>query len=133
MVENIIHAIENASDAGFPPIGANLDDKLVFVPQRDIIRIHTEGRHVVLETKDARYSLKKSLYAIEEDLDPARFIRISQSELVNLYMVKSFDLNTAGTIGIELEGGVKSWVSRSRVKDIKQLLKKSSMRSERDG
>ncbi len=128
MVENIIRAVESASDSGYPQIAANLDDMLTLVAQSDIIRVHTEGRHVILQTKDAQYTVKKSLYALEEELNPSRFIRISQSEIINLYMVKCFDLNTAGTIGVELEGGIKSWVSRSRVKDIKLMLKNSSMR-----
>ncbi len=122
-VENIVYAIENASDNDFPQIAGYLDDKIVFISQRDIIRVHTEGRRVLVQTEDGSYVVRKTLGGIEEDLNSERFIRISQSEIVNLYKVKCFDINVAGTIGVEFDNGMKSWVSRSRVKDIKNKLK----------
>ncbi|MCR5267646.1 MAG: LytTR family transcriptional regulator [Lachnospiraceae bacterium] len=125
-VENIIYAIENASENDFPQIVARSDDKLVFVSQRDIIRVHTQGRKVILETEKETLSVKKTLAGLEEDLNPKRFLRISQSEIINLYKVKCFDINMAGTIGVEFDNGTKSWASRSRVKNIKAMLKETS-------
>ncbi len=124
-VENIICAIENVSNSDYPQVAANLDDKLMFVSQRDIVRIHTEGRKILLQTEDETYTVRRTLTGLEEVLDCARFLRISQSEIINLYKVKCFDLNMAGTIGVEFDCGLKSWVSRSRVKQIKEMLAKS--------
>ncbi len=126
-VENIICAIENVSNSDYPQIAANLEDKLMFVSQRDIVRIHTEGRKVLLQTEDETYIVRRTLTGLEEILDSERFLRISQSEIINLYKVKGFDLNIAGTIGVEFDCGLKSWVSRSRVKQIKEMLSKSSI------
>lgn len=122
-VENIINAIENASESDYPQIAANLDSRMMFISQRDIVRVYVEGRKVILQTKDEKYSVKKSLGTLEEELNPSRFLRISQSEIINLHKVKCFDFNRAGTIGVEFEGGGKSWASRSRVKAIKQMFK----------
>ncbi len=122
-VENIIYAIENASENDFPTIVARNDDKLVFVSQRDIIRVHTQGRKVLLETEEGTLNVKRTLAGLEEDLNPKRFLRISQSEIINLYKVKCFDINMTGTIGVEFDNGTKSWASRSRVKNIKAMLK----------
>ncbi|MBO4375063.1 MAG: LytTR family transcriptional regulator [Lachnospiraceae bacterium] len=122
-VENIICAIENVSGSDFPPITANQDkDKIVIISQRDIIRIYTSGRKIMVQTGTGIFSVKKTLTGLEEDLNRERFLRISQSEIINLYKVKCFDINIAGTIGIEFDDGTKSWVSRSRVKAIKNLL-----------
>ncbi|MCR5830778.1 MAG: LytTR family transcriptional regulator [Lachnospiraceae bacterium] len=126
-VENIICAIENVSNSDYPQIAANKDEKLVFVSQRDIVRVHTEGRKVILQTKDATYSVRRTLAGLEDVLDKARFLRISQSEIINLYKVKCFDFNMSGTIGVEFDCGIKSWVSRSRVKQIKSLLSQGSV------
>ncbi len=122
-VENIICAIEDASRSDFPQIAATKDEAVVFVSQRDIVRVHTEGRRIVIQTEDEVYTVKRTLAGLEDVLNPARFVRISQSEIINLYKVKSFDFNLAGTIGVEFDCGIKSWVSRSRVKQIKALLK----------
>ena len=126
-VENIICAIEDASRSDFPQIAAAKDEAVVFVSQRDIVRVHTEGRKIVIQTEDEIYTVKRTLAGLEDVLNPARFLRISQSEIINLYKVKSFDFNLAGTIGVEFGCGIKSWVSRSRVKQIKNLLKQNSI------
>ena len=122
-VENIIYAIENVSDNDFPAICASGEKGLEFISQRDIIRVYTSDRKVFVETQDESYTVRKKLSAIEEDLNPSRFIRISQSEIINIYKVKCFDINIAGTIGVEFENGAKSWASRSCVKAIKEMLK----------
>ncbi len=122
-VENIIYAIENASGCDFPPITAIQDkDKIAIISQRDIIRAYTSGRKVMLQTEQGIYTVRKTLSGLDEDLNSERFLRISQSEIINLYKVKCFDINIAGTIGIEFDDGTKSWVSRSRVKAIKDML-----------
>ena len=123
-IENIIHAIENAANNAFPAIPAHSDEeRLELLSQRDVIRAYTQGRKVLVQTESGIYSIRRSLSALEEDLDPVRFLRISQSEIINLNKAKCFDINTAGTIGIEFYNGAKSWASRSRVKAIKELLK----------
>ena len=124
-VENIVYAVENVSDNDFPIVPAYGEEGLEFISQRDIVRVYTEGRKVILETSQASYAIKKSLSGIEEDLNKTRFVRISQSEIINIYKVKKFDINMAGTIGVEFENGSKSWTSRSCVKDIKNVLRSS--------
>ncbi|MBR2530285.1 MAG: LytTR family transcriptional regulator DNA-binding domain-containing protein [Lachnospiraceae bacterium] len=127
-VENIICAIEDVSHSDFPQIAAVKDDAVVFVSQRDIVRVHTEGRKLVIQTESEAYTVKRTLAGLEDVLNASRFLRISQSEIINLYKVKSFDFNLAGTIGVEFDCGIKSWVSRSRVKQIKALLKQNSIK-----
>ncbi len=121
-VENIIYAVENASDNDFPTVPAYKDNFLEFLSQRDIIRVCIQGRKVVIETESGSYIAKKTLSGLEEILNPERFFRISQSEIVNLYKVKGFDLSVAGTVGVEFDNGTRSWVARSRVKLIKARL-----------
>ncbi len=127
-VENIICAIEDASHSDFPQIAAEKGDTVEFVSQRDIVRVHTEGRRIVIQTEDDIFTVKRTLTGLEDVLNPSRFLRISQSEIINLYKVKSFDFNLAGTIGVEFDCGIKSWVSRSRVRQIKNLLKQNSIK-----
>lgn len=123
-VENIITAIENVSENDFPMFPANIGNKIELISQRDIVRVFTEGRKISIQTDDETYSTNKTLSNIENMLNPERFLRISQSEIINLYKVKQFDIDIAGTIGIEFDNGTKSWASRSRVRVIKEMLKK---------
>ncbi len=126
-VENIIYAIENASENDFPQIVANDEDKLVFISQRDIVRIYAENRRIYLQTAEALYTVKRTLAGLEEDLNPDRFLRTSQSEIINLFKVRCFDVSLAGTIGVEFDCGITSWVSRSRIKRVRTMLKENKI------
>ena len=123
LVESIINAIENVSENEFPLIPAYTEGEMEFVSQRDIVRVYIQDRKCILQTDEGLFTVRKNLSRLEEDLNPSRFVRISQSEIINLYKVKRFDINIAGTIGVEFENGTKTWASRSCVKTLKALLK----------
>ncbi len=122
LVRRIVEAVEDASKTEASTIPAYSDGKLEFIPQRDIMRIRTEGRQIVLDTQDRYYIVKQTLSHLEDELSRRRFIRISQSEIVNIYKVRRFDVSVSGTIGIEFENGVKTYASRRYVASIKKFL-----------
>ena len=62
------------------------------------------------------------LYEMEQRLDSNFFVRISNSDIINLRKVKGFDLSFAGTICVTLSNGTVTYVSRRFVAKIKQLL-----------
>ena len=121
-VEGIISAIESYSDKRMPKISTYFRDSMVMLPQSQIIRIFVDSRKVMAQTSERLYEVKMSLRQLEELLDASRFVRISQSEIINIRRVKSFDFSTAGTIGVELDNGDSTWVSRRRVKSVKDAL-----------
>ena len=58
----------------------------------------------------------------ENRLNKEHFIRISNSELINLKKVRNFDLSFVGTICVSLSDDTVSYVSRRYVAKIKQVL-----------
>lgn len=122
-IENIISAIENVSDEEMQLISGKCDGKLGIIIPKDIIRVHTEGRKVIVGTDKGKYVVKDSISSMEEKLDDERFIRISQSEIINLYRVKHFDVSIAGTVLVEFENGETTYVARRFVKQLKSRLK----------
>ena len=68
------------------------------------------------------YTLRLRLYEMEQRLDSNFFVRISNSDIINLRKVKGFDLSFAGTICVTLSNGTVTYVSRRFVAKIKQLL-----------
>ena len=68
------------------------------------------------------YDLKERLYELEARLDRHTFVRISQSEIVNLHKVTALDLKLSGTIKMTPAGGTVCYVSRRYVKKIKEAL-----------
>ncbi len=77
---------------------------------------------VFAETNHGEYTLRLRLYEMEQRLDSNFFVRISNSDIINLRKVKGFDLSFAGTICVTLSNGTVTYVSRRFVAKIKQLL-----------
>ena len=73
-------------------------------------------------TAKGEYSLRMRLYEAEERFRGSSFVRISNSEMINLKTVRSFDLSLAGTICVSLKNWEKAYVSRRYVSRIKEAL-----------
>ncbi len=123
-IDSIISAIKEITDEAGSDIVGKRDGMARIIPQKSIIRARTEGRKIVIDTDDGTYSVKNSLSGLEEKLDPEKFIRISQSEVINLYRVKHFDISLAGTVLIEFDNGDQTYVARRFVKSLKKRLNK---------
>lgn len=98
------------------------DDKVELLEQESIFRIYAEEGKVFARTESGLYQIRLRLYELEERLDDSKFVRISNSEIVNLKKVKSLDLSFVGTICMELSNGEVSYVSRRYVSKIKKKL-----------
>ncbi len=123
-VEGVISAIQAYANSKVPMVPAYFMDSLVMLPQRQIIRLYIESRKVLVQTGGRLYEVRKPLAELEEVLDQDIFVRISQSEIINIKKVKSFDFSLTGTIGVLLENGESTFVARRRMKDLKAALEK---------
>ena len=60
--------------------------------------------------------------SLEDILDKQRFVRISRYEIVNLEKILKYDFTVAGTLRIELTGGMETWASRRCIPAIRRRL-----------
>ena len=97
-------------------------DILKILDQHDILRIYATNGKVYAETEDGEYLIRLRLYELEERLDKNDFVRISNSEIINLKKVKGFDLSYTGTICVSFLNDTVTYISRRYVKKIKQVL-----------
>jgi len=102
-------------------VGFDGDVALLFEPS-DIVRIYAAVGKVFAVTGDKEYVLRLRLYEAEERLNGKDFVRISNSEIINIKKAIKFDLSTAGTICVSLSNGNISFVSRRYVTKIKNTL-----------
>lgn len=98
------------------------ENTLTILEQQCILRIYAAGGKIFAVTEEGEYTLRLRLYELEERLDPSSFVRISNSEIINLKRVKNFDLSFSGTICAALSDGTTSYVSRRYVAKIKKIL-----------
>ena len=94
----------------------------VRVGRAAVLRFYSEDKGVFCQTDRGVYTVRQRLYELEEELEGTRFVRVSNSEIVNLDRVTALDLTLTGTIKMTLAGGTVCWVSRRYVKKIKQAL-----------
>lgn len=98
------------------------NEKIKILNPAKIYRIYTENSKVFAESMDEKFLVKKRIYQLEDILKPKKFVRISNSELINLNLVDSFDLSYSGTISVKMKNKSKTFVSRRYVKKIKETL-----------
>ena len=102
---------------------AGFDNKAVeLLDTKDVIRFYSSNQKVYAQTPSRELTIRLRLYELEERLDKRRFVRISNSEIVNLDRVTALDLSLAGTIRMTLDRSVNTYVSRRYVKKIKETL-----------
>ncbi len=97
-------------------------EKWEILEPHEVFRIYATSGKVFAATEHGEYLLRLRLYALEERLDKGDFIRISNSEIVNLKKVKGFDFSCIGTICVSFLDGTRTYVSRRYVGKIKQVL-----------
>ena len=113
---------EELSGLALGPVAVWKGEHALRLPQGDFLRFYADGKGVSAQTGEEVYSVRLRLYELEERLDPRRFVRISNSEIINLDRVTAVDLSLTGTIRMTLDGSVQSYVSRRYVKKIKETL-----------
>lgn len=103
-------------------ISGSADEKIVVLDPTELIRIYANDGKVFAVTGKGEYVLRLRLYEVEQRLDGNRFVRISNSEIINLKKVQNFDLSFTGTICVKLIDGTLTYVSRRYVGRIKKIL-----------
>lgn len=106
-----------------PPLLGFREGKAVPLELAAVLRFYGEDKAVFAQTEAGIWQVKERLYELEERLDGRTFVRVSQSEIVNLKQVTALDLSLTGTIKMTLaHGAAVSWASRRYVKKLKQAV-----------
>ena len=122
MTDEISALVKRISEEAPQVISGFRNDALEVLEQSKILRIYASAGKIFATTTSGEYILRLRLYELEERLDKNQFVRISNSEIINLREVRSFDLSLTGTICVSLSDDTVTYVSRRYVKKIKQLL-----------
>lgn len=122
MTDEINALVSRISEEAPQVIAGFRDNILRIIEQEEIIRVYSSGGKIIAMTDSGEYFLRSRLYEIEERLDRTKFVRISNSEIINLGRVKSFDLSFVGTICVSLSDSTVTYVSRRYVSKIKKIL-----------
>ncbi|MBR3294246.1 MAG: LytTR family transcriptional regulator [Oscillospiraceae bacterium] len=122
MTEDVQNLVRSLTEHGSHLIAGFSEDTVTLLDERELLRIYAASGKVYAVTDKGEYLLRSRLYELEARLAGASFVRISNSEIVNLKRVRHFDLSLAGTICVTLSDGSRSYVSRRFVSKIKNML-----------
>ena len=118
-----VRALADMLSASEPKLIAGFrEDTVTVLDEKDILRIYAANGKVFAVLPEGEYVLRLRLYEAEERLKQRHFVRISNSEIINLKKARSFDLSFTGTICVTLSDGSSTYVSRRYVNKIKEVL-----------
>jgi two-component system, LytTR family, response regulator len=92
------------------------------VPVKQIDYIAASGPYAELYVGEKRYIIRERMQTLEERLDPARFFRIHRSAIVRLDLIETLIRNPGGDYAVQLKGGVRLKVSRSRFEELEKRM-----------
>ena len=122
VTEEVNEIIKRLSSEQPQMIAGFKDEQATMLELTQIYRVYASEGKVYAEVENGTHILRLRLYEAEQRLAKCSFVRISNSEIINLKKVKGFDLSFAGTICVSLSNGTVTYVSRRYVAKIKQLL-----------
>lgn len=115
-IRKLYHTVKEAVEEN---LIAYQEKEAISIRCMDVIRIFSANKSVYLETADGQFKIRERLYEMEEKLDKTKFVRISNSEIVNLRKIQRMDTSMTGTIKMYLQGDIETYVSRRCVSKIK--------------
>jgi two-component system LytT family response regulator len=88
----------------------------------EIFLLESEGNYTRLHFAAERPLIRRSLNALEEQLDPAVFFRAGRKEIINLKWIDKVDIAVAGGLLVTLRGGRTVEMSRRQSARLREVL-----------
>ena len=103
-------------------IAVEMRGKVRVVPVEQIDYITASGPYAELHTGERTHIIRETMQTLEERLDPRQFIRIHRSAIVRLGLVDTLLRGAGGDYEVQLKGGLRLPVSRSRREELERRL-----------
>jgi two-component system, LytTR family, response regulator len=92
------------------------------IPVAQIDYITAAGPYAELHVGDRRYVIREAMQALEDRLDPNQFMRVHRSVIVRLDLVEALHRGGGGDYELQMRGGARLRVSRSRREGLERWL-----------
>ncbi len=107
------------------PADEDLDDgEEIFLDPGDIYYFDHVERKLFAYTEKGVYRLMTTLSSVEEQLTPYGFVRISKSNLVNIYKIKQLKPDINMKVYVSFDNGERICINRSYKKSFTEYLQK---------
>jgi len=99
-------------------------DRCWIVRLADIYLLESEGNYARVSFGSERPLIRRSLNALEQELDPAMFFRADRKRILNLKWIEKVEVAMSGGLAVTLRGGQMVEMSRrqsARLRDVLSL------------
>lgn len=96
--------------------------RIELIALTDIHCIRAEGYYAELQLAERTVLLREPMQDLEARLDPAQFVRVHRSAIVNVRRVRRIERLGHNTVTIVLQDGARLPVSRSRRAEVERVL-----------
>ncbi len=121
-VNEIVDLLSDYDKKKLTTLTAYKGDRAYLIEICDIIRIYAANQKVYIQTAQEEFVVKYRLYELENLLNKKQFLRISNSEIVNIKKIQNIDLSLVGVICIHFSEKNRTFVSRRYIPKIKKSL-----------
>ena len=115
------HAVSTRSDY-LERIAVEMRGQVRIVPVAKIDYIVASGPYAELHVGEKTHIIRERMQTLEDRLDPEKFFRIHRSAIVRLDLVETLLRGGGGDFAVQLRGGVRLKVSRSRFEELEQRM-----------
>ena len=116
-IQNIVSIIGNSTGV----VTAFNNERIIVLKESDIYVIRVEDKKTMIYCKDKQYISKKSLCELEKTLKSSS-MKISKTTLINLKYIEGIEAAFGGMMLLIMKNGVKDYVSRRYLPDLKKYL-----------
>ena len=103
-------------------IAVEMRGRVQSIPVDQIDYIVQSGPYAELHSGGRRHLVREAMQTLEERLDPRKFMRVHRSMIVRLELVEALHRGTGGDYEVQLKGGTRVRVSRSRREALEKWL-----------
>jgi len=96
--------------------------KVRFIPVDQVDYIAADGPYAEVVSAGKRHLIRQSMQSLEERLDPARFMRVHRSAIIQLDRIDTLFRGAGGDYEVQLKDGTKLRVSRSKREELEERL-----------
>jgi two-component system, LytTR family, response regulator len=116
-----------AADAGMKPailerVLVKAGSKVYVIPANKIDYIEAEDDYVAIKSEGKSHLKQQRMAELEKQLDPARFVRVHRSSIINLERIARIELYAKDSRMAILKDGTKILISRAGYDKLKKML-----------
>ncbi|MFT4857881.1 MAG: two-component system LytT family response regulator [Algoriphagus sp.] len=97
-------------------------NEIKIIPAADVVYFEAEGDYIAIHTPSGKYLKKMTMKALEEAIDPFRFVRVHRSFILNVNQIAKIEPYERENYLVKLLSGGQVPVSKSGYSRLRQVL-----------